>query len=154
MLGGGLDRGPARYGGELFVGVRLVSPLSLVLSGGASTRGRDALGLLPTWLDAGGGLAMTVFPPRSVHLDLRALVIAEQFSADAKTAGRSQVRTRITPGARFGVDAVVPLAGMFAVVVGAEGTARPATRVRVTGLGNGATRNFELGAIAGFRVEL
>jgi hypothetical protein len=154
MLGGGLDRGPARYGGELFVGVRLVPPFSLVLSGGASTRGRDALGLLPTWLDAGVGVALTVFPPRSFHLDLRALVIAEQFSADAKNAGRSQVRNRITPGGRFGVDAVVPLAGMFAVVVGAEGTARPATRVRVIGLGNGATRNFELGAIAGFRVEL
>ncbi len=154
MVGGGLDRGPARYGGELGVGVRLVPHLSAVLTGGASTRGRDGLGLLPTWLDAGVGLALTLGSPRSFHVDLRALVIAEQFSADAQNTTGAVERSRTTAGARFGVDAVVPLAGMFAVVVGGEGTARPATRVRITGIGNGATRNFELGAIAGFRVEL
>jgi hypothetical protein len=154
VLGGGLDRGSARYGGELGVGLRLLPHLSLVLAGGASTRARDELGLRPTWLDAGVGLAVTLGPPRSFHLDLRALVIAEQFSADVRHAGQAAEMSRTTVGGRFGVDGVVPLVGILDLVVGGEGTARPATRVRVTGKADGATRNLELGAIAGLRVEL
>jgi hypothetical protein len=154
VIGGGLDRGSARYGGELGVGLRLVPDLSLVLTGGASTRARDELGLRPTWLDAGVGLAVTLGRPRSLHFDLRALVIAEQFSADVQHAGEAAEDSRTTAGGRFGVDAVVPLVGILGLVVGGEGTVRPATRVRVTGKADGATRNLELGAIAGLRVEL
>src|SRR6266511_3836628 len=49
----------------LGVGVRVVPHLSVVLTGGASTRARDELGLLPTWLDAGIGLSVTAGPPRA-----------------------------------------------------------------------------------------
>jgi hypothetical protein len=154
MVGGGLDRGPARYGAALGVGVRLVPHLSVVLTGGASTRGRDELGLLPTWLDAGIGLSVTVGPPRTFHVDLRALVVAERFSVDVKHGERSDERSRTTPGGLFGVDAVIPLATVFDLVVGGEATTRPATRLHVIGTANGATRNLELGAIAGFRFEL
>jgi hypothetical protein len=154
MIGGGLDRGSARLGGELSVGVRVMPHLSVVLTGGASTRARDELGLRPTWLDAGVGLAVTLGLPRAFHLDLRALLIAEQFSVDVKNAGEGVEMSRTTVGGRFGVDAVLPLVGILELVVGGEGTARPATRMRVTGKADGATRNLELGAIAGLRVEL
>jgi hypothetical protein len=87
-------------------------------------------------------------------VDLRALLIAERFSVDVKHGERPAERSRTSPGGLFGVDAVVPLAEVFDLVVGGEATTRPATRLRVVGTTNGATRNLELGAIAGFRFEL
>jgi hypothetical protein len=153
-IGGGLDRGAARYGGRLGGGFRVLPVLAAVVSGGASLRARDDTGLAAQWLDLGGGLAFTIWPPAGTHLELRAEVLAERFSADASNELEEQSMLRTTAAFRPGVDAVVVVAQPLAFVIGAEATFRPATTVNVQGEKAGSTRNFELGAAAGLRLDL
>jgi hypothetical protein len=153
MLGGGLDRGKARYGAEVAVGVRIVPHLGVVVSGGASTRARDDKGMKPEWLEAGVGLGVSLGPLDTFHVDARLQVLAEQFTANAYV-GVNDERSRTSAAWRPGLDAVLPLGGIVEVVAGAEGTLRPATRVHVGGNADGSTRNFELGATLGLRLEL
>lgn len=154
MLGGGLDRGPARYGAAVAVGVRVVSHLGVVVSGGASTRQRDDKGMKPEWLEAGLGLGVSLGPLQAFHVDARLQVLAEQFTANVRIGSASDERSRTSAGWRVALDGVLPLGEIVELVAGAEGTLRPATRVHVRGNADGSTRNFELGATAGFRVEL
>jgi len=152
-IGGGLDRGSARYGGRLSAGIRVVPQLAAIISGGASVRARDDTGLAAQWLDVGVGLAFAVWPISGPHLELRAEVLAEQFSADASNADGHVTGIRTTPAGRVGVDGVVVVAAPLGVVVGGEATFRPATTVNVGSEKAGSTRNFELGATAGLRLD-
>jgi len=153
-IGGGLDRGAARYGGRLGAGFRVLPVLAAVVSAGASLRARDETGLRAQWLDAGGGLAFSVWPPAGSHLELRAEVLAERFAADASNDVEQADMSRTTAAFRPGVDAVLVVARPLAIVVGGDATFRPATTVQVEGEKAGSTRNFELGAAAGLRLDL
>lgn len=154
MMGGGLDQGPPRFGGRLGAGIRVIEPLSVVVSAGASTRERDAHGMVPQWLDAGCGLNFSIWPPAGSHLELRGEVLAEQFSAEAEVEDESGSLMRTTAATRFGIDGVLVVSGPFAVVAGVEATLRSATIVHVRGESAGSTRNFELGLVAGVRLDL
>ena len=70
-VGGALDHGPARFGGRVGAGIRIIPPLAAIVSAGASTRSRDTLGVVPQWLDAGCGLTFAIWPPTGHHLELR-----------------------------------------------------------------------------------
>jgi hypothetical protein len=153
-LGGGLDRGAARYGGRLGAGIRVVPALAAIVSAGASLRARDETGLQAQWLDVGCGLAFAIWPTQGLHLELRAEVLAEQFSADASNDVKHDSRIRTVAAFRPGVDVVVVVARPLAIVLGGEATFRPATTVDVEGEKAGSTRNFELGATAGLRLDL
>jgi hypothetical protein len=152
-IGGGLDRGSARLGGSLDVGVGVVKHLYVLLSAGASTRARDDSGVAPQWLDAGVGLGVQIGHPKSLHLDCTSQVIAEQFTAQARVGAERAENTRTTAGARFSAAGVLPLVAGFDFVLGGQLVFRPATRVHVTGLPDGSTRNAELGAFVGVRLE-
>jgi hypothetical protein len=150
-IGGGLDEGSARYGGRLDAGIRVIPHLSAIVSLGASVRGRDAHGVSAQWLDAGIGLSFALFPPEGSHLELRGEVLVEHFSAEAEGGSGSNIRT--AAAGRVGFDGVLRIAGPISVVAGGEGTFRPATILDVDGESVGATRNFELGAVLGPRVD-
>jgi hypothetical protein len=153
-IGGGLDHGGPRYGGQLWLGVRVVPHLAALVSGGASVRPRDASGLSARWLDGAVGLGVSAGAASSLHADLRAQCLVEDFVADVKSDLGAERDSRVTLGARLGADGVLPLGDSFDFVLGVDGTLRPATRVHIGGESDGATRNFELGASAGIRGEL
>jgi len=153
-LGGGLDRGAPRYGGRLGGGIRIVPHLAAIVSAGVSVRPRDDQGLLAQWLDAGAGLSFALLPPERSHLELRLEVLAEQFSADVVSEGEHASDLRTVVATRAGGDAVFVLVGPLELVLGGESTLRPATTVNIRAVRAGATRNFELGATAGLRLEL
>src|SRR6185369_16726859 len=95
-IGGGLDRGSARYGGRLGAGIRIVPQLTAIISGGVSVRPRDDTGLAAQWLDVGCGLAFAIWPSAGPHLELRAEVLAEQFAADASKDSEHVTSIRTT----------------------------------------------------------
>ena len=154
VVGGGLDEGPARYGGRFVAGLHVIPHVSAVVSLGASKRPRDAHGVVAQWLDAGVGASLTLFSPESSHLELRAEVLAEQFSAEAADnpgAGSSGIRTRVA--GRAGVDGVLRIIGPVSLVGAGEATFGAATILKVGDEGVGATRNLELGAALGPRLD-
>jgi hypothetical protein len=153
-LGGGLDRGAPRYGARLTAGIRVVPHLAAIVAAGASFRARDEQGLAAQWLDAGAGLSFALLPPERSHLELRLELLAEQFSADVVNEGDRASDVRTVLATRAGGDAVFALAGPVELVLSGEATLRPATTLYVRGERAGATRNFELGAAAGLRLEL
>ena len=153
-VGGALDHGSARFGAQLDVGVRVVSHLHVLVSGGASARPRDGSGLAPEWLDAGVGLGASLGPPELFHVDAQAQLLVEQFSAHVRAARGNDENSRTTARGRFGVVGVLPLGDVFDVVLGATLAVGPATVIHVGGAPDGATRNAELGAAAGLRLEL
>jgi hypothetical protein len=109
---------------------------------------------LAQWLDAGVGLSFTLFPPQGSHLELRAEVLAEQFSAEAEdSAGATDSRIRTAVAGRAGVDGVLRVIGPISLVAGGEATFRPATILEVGGESAGATRNLEVGAVLGPRLD-
>jgi len=154
LVGGALDRGPARYGGQLDVGVRVVSHLHALVSGGASGRFRDGSGLSAEWLEAGIGLGASIGRPAFAHVDAQAQVLAEQFTARVRSSQGDADSSRVTVGARFGAIGVLPLGQVLDVVLGGTLTVGPATIIEVGGKSQGATRNAELGTLAGLRLEL
>jgi hypothetical protein len=153
-IGSALDRGGPRYGGRFGAGVRIIPSLAAIASLGASIRPRDDTGVVADWLDAGGGLNLAILPPASHHLELRAEVLAERFSADARSKGESAGNHRTTAAFRFGTDGVFVLVGPLAAVVGAEVKLGAATIVHVDSKNAGATRYVELGGAAGLRLAL
>jgi hypothetical protein len=153
-LGGGLDHGGPRYGGRAWLGVRVLPHLALLATGGTSLRARDAKGLAASWYEGGVGLGVSSGAPSVPHLDAHGEFVQERFVADARARGAHQVGKRVNFAGRFGVDGVLPLGGVFDVVLGVDGFFRPATRIDVGDVPDGSTRNFELGASAGVRVEL
>jgi len=153
-IGGGLDHGPARYGGRFGAGIRIVPHLAAIVSAGASVRGRDAQGMTAQWLDAGCGLNVAIFPPASHHLELRGEVIVEQFSAEAEKNNEHDSRLRTAAAARVGADGVLAVAAPLSLFAGVETTFRSATIVHVGGVNAGATRYVEFGAVLGARLEL
>ena len=64
----------------------------------------------------------------------------------------SDIRTVLAT--RAGGDVVFVLVRPLELVLSGESTLRPATTVYVRGDRAGATRNFELGAAAGLRLDL
>ena len=153
-LGGGLDRGAPRYGGRLNAGIRIVPHLAAIVSAGASFRARDDKGLSAQWLDAGAGLSFALLPPERSHLELRLELLAEQFTAGVVDEGEHASGIRTVLASRAGFDAVFVLVGPLELVLTGESTLRPATSLYVRGERAGATRNFELGAAAGVRLDL
>jgi hypothetical protein len=153
-LGGGLDQGAPRYGGRLGAGIRIVQHLAAIVSAGASFRARDDKGLAAQWLDAGAGLSFALLPPEHSHLELRLELLAEQFTGDVVNEGEHASDIRTVLATRAGGDAVFVLAGPLELVLSGEATLRPATILYVRGERAGATRNFELGAAAGLRLDL
>lgn len=152
--GGGLDRGGARWGGQGWLGVRVLPHIAAIASGGASLRPRDAQGVAARWINGGVGVAAWVGPKDSLHADFRGELLVENFKANVESDAGTDQHTRVSPGARVGADGVLPLGDFFDFVLGVDMTFRPSTTVRVGGQYMGATRNVELGASAGFRVEL
>jgi hypothetical protein len=153
-LGGGLDRGAPRYGGRLNAGIRIVPHLAAIVSAGASFRARDDKGLSAQWLDAGAGLSFSLLPPERSHLELRLELLAEQFTAGVVDEGEHASGIRTVVATRAGFDAVLVLIGPLGLVLSGETTLRPATTIYVRDERAGATRNFELGAAAGLRLDL
>lgn len=152
LAGGGLDEGPARYGGRFVAGIHFLPRLSALVALGASIRPRDAHGVVARWLDAGVGASFAVLPPAGSHLELRAELLAEQFSAEAEgSTGRGGIRTRVA--GRAGVDGVLRIIGPLSLVGSGEATFGAATILEVGGEDVGATRNFELGAALGPRLD-
>jgi hypothetical protein len=153
-VGGGLDRGAARWGGQAWAGVRILPHVAAIASGGAWLRPRDDQGLRARWIDAGLGIAALLGPSNSVHLDVRGQALLESFTAHAERDGATDQMNRLSLGGRFGADGVLPLGDVVDLVLGADMTFRPATKTTVAGHSAGATRNAELGASAGLRFEL
>ncbi len=153
-LGGGLDHGAPRYGGRAWLGVRVLPHVALLATGGTSWRARDAKGLAARWYEAGLGFGVSIGAPSLPHVDIHGELLQERFVADARARGAEQVWKRVNFAGRAGVDGVLPLGGVFDLVLGIDGFLRPATRVNVGDVPDGSTRNFELGASAGVRVEL
>lgn len=154
VVGGGLDEGPARYGGRFVAGLHVIPHVSALVALGASKRPRDAHGVVAQWLDAGIGASLAVFSPESSHLELRAEVLAEQFSAEAADnpgAGGSRIRTRVA--GRAGVDGVLRIIGPLSLVGTGEATFGAATILEIGTENVGATRNLELGAALGPRLD-
>ncbi|HTQ07345.1 MAG TPA: hypothetical protein VMI54_25995, partial [Polyangiaceae bacterium] len=154
MLGGGLDRSSPRYGGRAWLGVRVVPHVAALVTGSTSVRPRDSKGLAASFLDGGVGIGVSIGSPSLPHLDLHGELLREQLVADARLGTRSQDWRRVAFAGLAGVDGVLPIGDVFDLVLGIDGTFRPATRVRVGSEPDGATRNFELGASAGLRGEL
>lgn len=152
-LGGALDHGAPRYGGRAWLGVRVVPHVALLATGGASLRARDAGGLAATWFEGGGGLGVSILAASAPHVDLHGEVLQERFVADARHNGH-QVWKRVNWATRIGADGVLPLGDVVDLVLGVDGIFRGATRVNVGSQSEGSTRNVELGASAGVRVEL
>jgi len=153
-VGGGIDHGSVRWGGQGWAGVRILPHLAAIASGGASVRPRDELGLAARWIDAGLGIAVLLGPKNSLHLDVRGQILLESFTANAESEGRTDQMNRLNVGGRFGADGVLPLGDVVDLVLGADMTFRPATKLTVADQSAGATRNAELGASAGLRFEL
>jgi len=153
-LGGGLDHGAPRYGGRAWLGVRVLPHIAVLATGGTSLRTRDAKGLAAAWYEGGVGLGVSIGAPSLPHVDVHAEFLQERFVADARARGAHQVWKRVNWAGRVGADGVLPLGGVFDLVLGVDGFFRPATRVNVTEQPDGSTRNFELGTSAGVRVEL
>jgi hypothetical protein len=152
--GGGLDRGGARWGGQLSLGVRVLPRLAALASGGASVRPRDAPGLMARWIEGGVGAAVLIGPKNGPHLDLRGQLLLEQFWADAESDAQSQHMTRVAFGGRVGADGVLAVGDIVDVVVGVEMTFMPPTSVNIGDQSAGASRIAELAASAGLRFEL
>jgi hypothetical protein len=153
-VGGGLDHGSARWGGRGSVGVRVLPHLAVLAAGGASLRPRDSRGLAARWIDGGVGAAILLGPKSWLHADLRGELLLQDFSANVQSDAGSDEESRITFGGRVGADGVVPLGDVVDLVLGADMTFMPATKIRVGGEGAGSTRNAEVGASAGLRFEL
>jgi hypothetical protein len=153
-VGGGLDRGSARWGGQGWLGVRVLPHLAAIASGGVSVRPRDAQGFLARWIDGGLGLALMLGPKDGLHADVRGQLIFEDFTADVVSDAGTAQQSHFTMGGRAGADGVVPLGDFADFVLGADMTFRPWTAVHVGGQNQGATRSAELGASAGLRFEL
>ena len=154
VIGGGLDEGPARYGGRFVAGIHVIHHFSAVVALGASKRPRDAHGVTAQWLDAGIGATFALFSPERSHLELRVELLAEQFSAeaaDSTAVGGSRIRTRVA--GRAGLDGVLRVIGPLALVGSGEATFGAATILELGGEDVGATRNLELGATLGPRLD-
>jgi hypothetical protein len=149
------SEGAPRLGGSFRVGVRLVSSLSVMVSAGASSRPRDEAGLLLSWLDTGIGLGLALGDASSSRVELRADVLVERLSAEARSSSDVDAAGRTQPAGRLGVDGVWQLAGPFALVAGAEALGRPsATDFRVGGRDVGSAGLFEVGGVLGARLDL
>jgi hypothetical protein len=153
-LGGALDHGAPRYGGRAWLGVRVLPHFAVLATGGTSLRARDSRGLAATFYEGGLGFGVSSGAPSAPHVDVHGEFLQERFVADARARGAHQVWKRVNWAARVGADGVLPLGGVFDLVLGVDGFLRPATRVNVGEERDGSTRNFELGASAGVRVEL
>ena len=153
-VGGGLDRGSARWGGQGWLGVRVLPHVAVIGSGGMSVRPRDDNGVAARFIDGGLGAALLLGPKNSLHAALRGQFLLENFKADARTDAGSDQQSRVTAAGRIGVDGVLPLGDVVDLVLGADMTFRPWTAVSVGGHHQGATRNAELGASAGLLFEL
>jgi hypothetical protein len=153
-VGGGLDHGSARWGGQGWAGVRILPHVAAIASGGLSLRPRDDLGLAARWIDAGLGIAALLGPKNSLHLDVRGQFLLESFTANAESGGQTDQMSRLNVGGRFGADGVLPLGDILDLVLGADMTFRPTTTLTVGDHSAGATRYAELGASAGLRFEL
>jgi hypothetical protein len=155
VVGRAFSEGAPRVGGSFRVGVRLVSNLSVMVSAGASSRPRDDRGLLLSWLDTGLGLGLSLGEATSSRLELRADVLVERLSAEARSTSDVDAGGRTQPGARLGVDGVWQLSTPFAFVAGVEALGRPsATRFRVGGEDVGAAGMLEVGGVLGARLDL
>lgn len=155
IAGRAFSEGAPRLGGSLRVGVRLVSSLSVMVSAGAASRPRDDQGLLLSWLDAGVGLGVALGAPRSSRLELRADVLVERLSAEARSASDVDAAGRTQPAARVGLDGVWQLAAPFALVAGVDALGRPSvTRFRVLGRQVGSSGMLEVGGALGARLDL
>lgn len=155
VAGRAFSEGAPRVGGSLRVGVRLVSRLSVMVSAGATSRPRDHEGLLLSWLDAGVGLGVALGAPRSSRLELRADVLVERLSAEARSASDVDAAGRTQPAARVGLDGIWQLAAPFALVAGVDALGRPSvTRFRVEGREVGSSGMLEVGGSLGARLDL
>lgn len=149
------SKGAPRLGGSFRVGVRITSGVSVMVSAGASTRPRDAAGLLLAWLDTGIGLGFSLGEATSSRVELRADVLVERLSAEARSSSDVDAAGRTQPAARLGVDGVWQLVTPFALVAGAELLGRPsATDFRVGGRHAGTTGMLEVGGVLGARLDL
>lgn len=149
------SEGAPRIGGSFRVGVRVVSSLSVMVSAGASSRPRDDTGLLLSWLDTGIGLGVALGEASSSRVELRADVLVERLSADARSSSDVDAAGRTQPAARLGVDGVWQLAMPFALVASVELLGRPsATRFRVGGQDVGTSGMLEVGGALGARLDL
>jgi hypothetical protein len=147
--------GAPRLGGNFRVGVRLVSNLSVMVSAGASSRPRDQRGLLLSWLDVGVGLGVALGPATSSRVELRADVLVERLTAEARSNSDVDAGARTQPAARLGAVGVWQVATPFAMLGGVEALGRPSvTRFRVEGESVGASGMLEIGAILGARLDL
>ena len=153
-VGGGLDRGSVRWGGQAWAGVRILPHFAAIASGGASVRPRDDEGLAARWIDGGLGIAVLLGPKNSLHADARGQILLESFSANAERDGQIDKMNRVNVAGRFGADGVLPLGNVVDLVLGADMTFRPATKVLIGEHHVGASRNAELSASAGLRFEL
>jgi len=154
MIGSPLDRGGPRLGGNLRVGFRVAERVSVLVAAGLSTRPRDDAGLRLTWLDAGAGLAFTLGSPVASHLELRLECLVEQFAAEARRPSRAETRTRVLPALRPGIDGVLRLGSVVALVGGVDLVGRPSTtKVFVEDVARGSTNWVEVGGSLGFRVQ-
>jgi hypothetical protein len=150
-----LSEGAPRVGGSFRVGVRLVSSLSVMVSAGASSRPRDDRGLLLNWLDTGLGLGLALGEATNSRLELRADLLVERLSAEARVSSDVDAGGRTQPAARLGLDGVWQLSTPFALVAGVDLLGRPsATRFRVGGEDVGAAGMLELGGTLGARLDL
>jgi hypothetical protein len=150
-----LSEGAPRVGGSFRVGVRLVSSLSVMVSAGASSRPRDDRGLLLSWLDTGLGLGLAFGDATTSRLELRADVLVERLSAEARMSSDVDAGGRTQPAARLGLDGVWQVSTPFAVVAGVDLLGRPSvTRFRVGGEDVGAAGMLELGGTLGARLDL
>jgi hypothetical protein len=155
VAGRAFSKGAPRLGGSFRVGVRVVSSLSVMVSAGASSRPRDDQGLLLSWLDAGIGLGLALGTPASSRLELRADLLAERLSAEARSASDVDAAGLTQPAARLGVDGVWQLATPFALVAGVDALGRPSvTRFRVGGRQVGSAGMLEVGGTLGARLDL
>jgi hypothetical protein len=153
--GRAVDRGGPRFGGNLRVGVRVVSPLSVLVSASASARGRDERGLSLSWMDAGFGLGFTLGNPTSLRLDLRAEAVLEHLTAEARTNAGVDTNTNTRGAARAGLDGILPLTDIVALVGSVETLFRSTTTAfLVESEPNGETTRVEIGGALGARLDL
>jgi hypothetical protein len=152
IAGRAVDRGGLRFGGNVRLGLRVLPRLTALVTAGLATRPRDEFGLRITWVDAGAGAAFTLGSPVASHVEVRLELLAEQFSAEARTTRAVATRARVLPTLRPGLDGVLRLGSFLDVVGGLDLTGRPAlTWVNVEGTERLQTHYVEFGASLGAR---
>jgi len=129
--------------------------LSAVVSAGASVRPRDDQGLLLSWMEGGLGLGVALGQPSNSRLELRAEAVLEHLTGEARTEAGVDTNANTRGGARFGVDGVVPVSDVVALVGSAEVLGRfGTTQFLVEGTPVGSTTRLEIGFALGARLDL